>query len=334
VTRLIAADVGGTGVTVALAELRGGRPAILLRQRFPSAGFASLEALLAEFLALPGARAGGIAAACFAVAGPVVDGRSTLTNLRWRIDAAALSASLGVPVRVLNDFCAAGLGLAVLEANDFATLQHGVPHEHGVRLVVGAGTGLGMAWLTRERGRYVARASEGGHVEFAPRDALQDELLVHLRRSFPRVSAERVISGPGLARIYDFLVRCKGMAPGTALAAALGTGGDVAATVAQYALEQRDTVAQRALDLFVSAYGAYAGDMALATLAHGGVYIAGGIAPKLLPRLEDGTFMRAFVDKGRYRDLLATLPVRVVVNPGAGLLGALDEAGRLVAETR
>jgi glucokinase len=331
---LLAADVGGTKTIVALADASKPWPAIIARERYSSRDFSTLESLLEHFLVrnemAPPVRT--IAAACFSVAGPVIGNATTLTNLRWRIEADRIADRLAVPrVKLINDFGAAGLGITCLAPDDLAALQHGSPRERGVRVVIGAGTGLGVGWLTWHEDRYVSHPSEAGHSDFAPRDELQDELLAYLRRSFEHVSAERVISGPGLARIFEFLRESKREVPAPELLEAIRSGEDEAEPelISDFAIAGRDAAAVRALDIFACAYGAFAGDMALATLAHGGVYIAGGIAPKILAKLEDGTFLRAFLDKGRYRELLQTMPVHVVLNPEVGLYGALSEAARL-----
>ena len=334
---VLAADVGGTKTLVALAEARGTGLAIGAERRYESGAFGSFEALLDDFLALPevAARASSIGAVCFSVAGPVAGGVTTLTNLRWRMEAGALAARLGgIPVVLINDFAAAGLGIAGLPPGNLVTLQEGVALEHGVRLVIGAGTGLGVGWLTWEGDRYVAHPSEAGHADFAPLDSLQDGLLAYLRRTFGRVSAERVVSGPGLARIYAFLQEAGAGAPAREFLEASARGEDAARIIGELAVAGRDPLAVRALEIFIQAYGAFAGDMALVTLPCGGVYIAGGIAPKIVTRLQDGAFVRAFRNKGRYRELLETIPVRIVLEPRVGLLGALAEAARLAEATR
>ena len=331
-TYLLGADVGGTKTMVALAEARDPCPAIVAQRVYASRDFDGLESLVREFLVRPEAAAGAgrIAAACFAVAGPVVDNGTLLTNLRWQMQGETLASRLALrSVTLINDFAAAGLGLSCLGTKDLTSLQVGRRREHGVRLIIGAGTGLGVGWLTWQDGRYVAHASEAGHADFAPVDALQDRLLLHLRGAFKRVSVERVVSGPGLIRLVEFLQEAKVGVPSREFLEAISKRDDVAGAIGEFALARRDPLAERALDLFIGVYGAFTGDMALATLAHGGVYIAGGIAPKILSRLKDGEFLRAFVSKGRYRELMGTMPVDVVLNPEVGLYGALLEAQRL-----
>jgi glucokinase len=269
--------------------------------------------------------------ACFAVAGPVEDGRARLTNRAWTITEDALAAHLHLnAVRVINDFAAAGVGIGALAASDLLTLQAGTPVEGAPRVIVGAGTGLGVAILLFQDGAYRVHASEAGHGDFAPGDAMQDALVRYLRERFGHVSYERVVSGQGPPAIVEFLASTQSCTPSRELEDAIAEG-DAAKAITQFALEDRDPTAVRALDLFASAYGAFAGNMALTLLAHGGVFIAGGIAPKIAAKLGDGTFMRAFCAKGRLQKLLATMPVHVVMNELVGLYGALLEAGRTAA---
>ena len=324
---VLGADVGGTNTKIALARFGEARP--LFIQRYPSRSFVSLERIIEEFLGAAAISPQAIAGACFAVAGPVEHGRGHLTNLPWQPDEAEIARKFGFPrVRVVNDFAAAGLGIARLPAGDLVTLQPGTMVENGERVVVGAGTGLGVALLEWDNTAYEIHPSEAGHTDFAPVDALQDELLVHLRRQFARVSYERVLSGAGLERILAFFVERGDGEPSAALREALEKG-QAASAITELALAKRDELAVRTLDLFVSAYGAFAGNMALVMLAHGGVYVAGGIAPKIAEKLCEGEFMRAFTAKGRFRTLLETLPVQVVMNDQVGLYGALAEAARI-----
>jgi glucokinase len=332
---LLAADVGGTKTMVALATRERPWPNLETERIYVSRDYSSLEAVIQNFLARPeiAAHAAQIAGACFSVAGPVEGDGTTLTNLGWRIEARQLLARFRLPsVTLINDFAAAGLGLPRLAAKDLATLQPGLPREHGTRLVIGAGTGLGVGWLTWNGHGYAAHDSEAGHLDFAPLDELQDELLGYLRRNFGRVSCERVVSGPGLMRIFSFLQERGVGIPSREMLAASKNSPDATAVIGEFGVSKRDPLAVKALDLFVATYGAFAGNLALATLAHGGVFIAGGIAPRIVTKLQDGTFMRAFTDKGRFSELLKTMPVHVVLNPSVGLYGALLEAERLAGE--
>jgi glucokinase len=334
---LLAADVGGTKVMVALAAAGGARPEIAAHRVYACQEFDGLQPIIADFLQQPpvAEHRGAIAAACFSVAGPVAANSATLTNLDWKIAGNALAAELRLPeVRLMNDFAAAGLGITRLAANELETLQAGSPVAQAARLIIGAGTGLGVGLLTWQGDGYAVHPSEAGHTDFAPVDELQDKLLAHLRRTYGRVSYERVVSGPGLMRIFSFLQETGAGVPSRQLRDADKTRQDTAELIAEFALAKFDPLAVRALDLFVAIYGAFAGNMALATLARGGVYIAGGIAPKIAPKLKEGAFMRAFNNKGRFSEVLATMPVQVVMNPQVGLYGALLEAARLCGETK
>lgn len=328
---VIAADVGGTNTKVGFARVEAGRPVLLEKHVYPSQEYPGLEDILEQFLARPtvALHARALEAACFAVAGPVDQGRAKLTNLPWQLDQAAIAQRFGLPhVRIINDFAAAGLGVDHLAPDDLLTLQRGEPEDRAQRIILGAGTGLGVALLDWDEGGYEVHASEAGHMDFAPTDARQDALLAHLRQAFARVSYERVVCGAGLVRIFCFIEETDAARPSRELKDAMSTG-DPAKAITDFALNGRDETAVRALDLFVTAYGAFAGNMALAMLARGGVYVAGGIAPKIAAKLEDGTFMRAFTAKGRFSRLLGSMPVHVVMNEHVGLYGALAEAARL-----
>jgi glucokinase len=328
---VLAADVGGTNTKLALAQFDAGALALVRRDAYSSQAYASLEGIVQTFLSHPdlASHAGRVVGACFAVAGPVERGCARLTNVAWEIDESRLERHFSIPrVSVINDFAAAGLGIEQLAESDFLTLQEGALLDRADRVVVGAGTGLGVAWLAWSAGRYHVHPSEGGHADFAPVDAVQDDLLIHLRREFGRVSYERVLSGRGLPRIFTFLKQQGPIAPTDALLNAM-TLGDPAGVITEFALAHRDAVAEHALDIFTSAYGAFAGNMALTVLAQGGIYVAGGIAPKIAPKLADGTFMRAFMAKGRLRTVLETMPVKVILNEQVGLMGALAEAARI-----
>lgn len=317
----LAGDVGGTKALLALFDRGRAR----FERRYACREFASFEALLERFLADAGATLGTapqIESACFGVAGPVSGGRATLTNLPWQIDAAAL----GLPgVRLLNDFEAGAYALDALGAADLETLQPGAPRDGAPRLLIGAGTGLGVAFLVGRGAALRVVPGEGGHAGFAPADDLQDGLCRHLRPLQGRVEIEHVVSGAGLGRIYGFL-RDTGAHRESAATASAIAAGDPAAAIADAALGGSDALAAAALDLFIACYGAAAGDFALATLAHGGVYVAGGIAPKILPRLRAGGFLAAFNAKGTFAAAARECPVHVVTNERLGLLGAAAAA--------
>ena len=318
---LLAGDVGGTKALLALFDGSRAR----FERRYPCREFASFRALLDRFLVDARAaldQAPRIECASFGVAGPVSGGQARLTNLAWQIDA----ADLGLPnVRLLNDFEAGAHALDALAAADLATLQPGAPLEGAPRLLIGAGTGLGVAFLVgRGRGLRVV-SGEGGHVAFAPADDLQDALWRHLRASLGRVEIEHVVSGAGLARIYAFLGSTGRYAESAATRETVAAGGAPAA-IAHAALAAGDALASAALDLFIACYGAAAGDCALAVLARGGVYVAGGIAPGVLPRMRAGGFIAAFNAKGAFTGAVRDCPVHVVTNERLGLLGAAAAA--------
>lgn len=321
---ILAGDIGGTKTLLRLAETGG---AVLADLRFDSGAYAGLKQIVAEFLR---DHAGDeIAGACFGVAGPVVGSRANITNLPWQIDAADIAAEFHIPeVRLINDFQAVAYGIEALDAGDLATLQAGTPVEGGVRAVIGAGTGLGEGFMTWQGGYYEAFPSEGSHADFAPADALQVGLLRHLAGRFGHVSYERLLSGPGLVNIFEFLRDSAGRPASAELLEAMEIY-DTAAAISHCALAGKDELAAAALELFVRIYGAEAGNLALKVLARGGVYIAGGIAPQIIDKLKEGQFVRAFADKGRFAGLLAGIPVHVVLNPEVGLLGAVRVAERI-----
>lgn len=329
---VLAGDIGGTKTLLQLAEFRGQTCRAVFERRFDSHAHRDFSTVVREFL--QAARAASdtlipIHSACFGVAGPIQGQTAKITNLPWQIDAGAIGAEFGIGrVRLINDFAAVGYGIETLGGADLVTLQAGQPQPGGVRAVIGAGTGLGMGMLVWRDDRYEALPSEGGHVDFAPTGEEQIALLRHLKPLYGRVSCERVVSGPGLVKIYEFLRDAGGVAESPELRRAMQAG-DAAAAIAESALADRDALAVRALDQFIFIYGAVAGNLALTLLAEGGVYIAGGIAPKILDRLKAGGFTRAFNDKGRFAGLASNFPVHVVTNSKVGLQGAALVASRM-----
>ncbi len=332
---LLAADVGGTKTEIAWGRMAAGRIELIDRRLYPSADYATFESLVDDFtghLRQAGYAVAG-AAACFAVAGPVAGDSAKLTNLPWAMHAGTLAARYGLcAARIINDFEAVGHGLLHLREDELVSLQRGDRQAQGTRVAVGAGTGLGVALLTHSLGRYAVHPTEAGHGDFAPSDDLQDHLLAWLRRELGHVSYERVLSGSGLTRVFQFLMEGGHGMPSSALEEAMRLE-EAASAISSMGLQGRDALAAQALDVFARVYGAFAGNMALTVLARGGVYIAGGIAPKIAAKLADGSFMAAFLDKGRFRDLLATIPVDIVMNPAAGLYGAFEMAERAAADT-
>ncbi len=316
---ILAADVGGTSTRLALMEAAGSRLTRVVEQIFPSGSHRSLDEIVTQFMA---AHRQPIEAACFGIAGPVREGHVETTNLPWEIDAKRLAVLLALEtVGVINDLEAHAYGVAALEPTDFHVLNTGAPLAGGNRAIIAAGTGLGEAGFYWDGREYHPFASEGGHADFAPRSELEIELLRFLQARFGRVGVERVVSGPGLHQIYEFLRDTgRGVEPEW-LAEAIARE-DASRVISEAALASRSALCAQALDLFVSLYGAEAGNLALKMMATGGVYVGGGIAPKILPKLEDGRFMQAFVAKGRMRPLLEAVPVHVILNDQTGLLGA------------
>ena len=328
--RILAADIGGTKTLLGLFHASGGRLVEQDSQRVANAGHAGFAEVLTAWRATrPDER---IDSACFAVAGPVVDGAVSATNIRWHLEEAALAAALGgIPVRLVNDLVASARGMLVLPPEAFATLNAGrtVP---GNAAVLAVGTGLGQAILHWTGGRHVAMATEGGHADFAPQSDTEIALLRHMQRKYStHVSWERLLSGPGLADIYLFLRGRAGIAEPDWLTQALAAD-DPAPAIATAALEGRDPVCEEALTLFARLLGAEAGNLALKCLAVGGVYLGGGVAPKVLPFLRNGAFMAGFTGKGRFGELLSQMPVKVALDTRTGLLGAAEIAAELAAD--
>jgi glucokinase len=328
-TLVLAGDVGGTKTLLALAEPEGGSVRIVRERQFPSPRYPGLAPIVVEFLKEAGEP---VNAACFGLPGPVLDGACRTPNLPWYLTEQGLAEETGLSrIVLINDFAAAAMGVLALPSEAFTTLQEGAAQAHGTRAVIGAGTGLGQAILFWDGRRYRAIGTEGGHAGFSPQGELERALGAYLEKSHSPVSEERALSGPGLVRIYRFLVE-RGVSTWPEVADAM-TREDPGKVIADHALAKTDLACEQALDLFVRVYGSEAGNLALRTMATGGVYVGGGIAPKILTKLRDGTFLDAFRDKGRMRELMQRIPVRVVLEPRAGLLGAALEARLTVSET-
>lgn len=314
----LAGDIGGTNTRLARVVVRDGSYDVRDVSVYESASYTGLEPILTDYLArCPGP----VAAAGFGIAGPVQGNAVKTTNLPWDIDGARLEKAIGAPVALANDLEAAAHGVVVVAPDALTVLQEGLPRE-GNRVVIAAGTGLGEALLFWHAGTWWPSASEGGHCGFAPRDDDEVELWRFLRARFGHVSYERVVSGAGLVLIYEFFRAFRRVETPLPWSA----GEDRAAAVARAAQCGDDSAASAALRLFCTAYGAKAGNLALTALAYGGVYLAGGIAPKILPFLAAGPFLEGFLDKGRYRELLARVPVMVVRDEHLGLRGAARAA--------
>jgi glucokinase len=316
---ILAGDIGGTKTNLACFAPHGDRLTVVEERTVRSADYPGLDTIVQEFLA---GRTVPLTGACFGIAGPVIQGRCEATNLPWVVETRVLQRTLGLPsISLINDLEATAYGTQTLPEESFALLQAGSPQPRGNIAVIAAGTGLGEAALLWDNGRSRAIASEGGHADFAPRTLLELELCQYLVKTFGHASYERVLSGPGKLNIYRFLKETGRWEEPAWLAEEL-TSGDPSAKISEYGLSGRSELCVQALDLFASIYGAEAGNLALKFLARGGVYVGGGIAPKLLKKLTDGAFMKAFREKGRLASLLSTIPVRGVLEQKTALYGA------------
>ncbi|MGH7858153.1 MAG: glucokinase [Candidatus Binatia bacterium] len=322
--RVLAGDIGGTKTNLALYEVAGGRELRPLReQSFPSREYRGLEDVLAEFEKEDTER---IAAAAFGIAGPIVDGKVTTTNLPWRVERESLSRVLGTAhVRLMNDLETTAYGALFLPADKIHVLHEGKARR-GNAAVIAAGTGLGQAFLYWDGARHHPMGTEGGHADFAPRDEIEIGLLRFLRKHYSRVSYERVLSGPGLYNIFRYLTEDLGKRIDPDVAERLRIEGDDSAVIGEAGVSGHCRTCEEAVDLFVSVYGAQAGNLALAGLAVAGVYVGGGIVTKLLPKVTSGRFMDSFISKGRYVEMMSEIPVRIILDPKTSLLGAAQAA--------
>lgn len=338
--RVLAGDIGGTNARIAIVDVDATAVRIVHKQRYRSRDYPGLAAIIRTFLTevadVPGID-GVPERACFGIACPIVDGTCHATNLSWMIDIRSLASEIGIPrTKLINDLHAVGHGVQRLGADDLVSLQDGDADARGVIGIIGAGTGLGVAFATprgtsvdgADGSSYQVHASEGGHTSFSARTDLEYGLLGALAKQFGHVSAERVVSGPGLVSTYEYLATAGEMGEHPAVRAEMEHT-DPAAVISGHALAGTDDLCARALDIFASAYGTQASNLALTVMATGGIYVAGGIAPRIVPKLRDGSFMSAFLDKGRLADVLAKIPVRIIVNRAAGLIGAATVAARL-----
>jgi len=325
---ILAGDVGGTKVHLALYDFTNGNLQYTRDERFPARDYSGLEDIVREFL-------GGDqpTSACFGVPGPVRDGRLRLTNLPWTLDSRELAHNLKIEhVFLINDLEANGYGVAELKADQIFTLAEGDASQIGNRALIAAGTGLGEGILAWNGRIHVPMPSEGGHTDYGPRNEDEIDLLRFLKQKYNgRVSYERVVAGMGITNIYDFLRDVRGMEEPAWLRDRLASE-DPNAVITELALAAKSELCEKTLDMYVSAYGAEAGNLALKILSVGGLYLGGGIAPKILDKLKDGTFMRAFTDKGRLSQLLINMPVRVILESRAALLGAAAYAEARAAE--
>lgn len=316
---ILAGDIGGTNARLAYFQSKNGHFELVSERIFPSREHRGLGEIVTRFLDESGTRP---EAACFGIAGPVRNGVVATSNLPWIIEQSVLANQIHLAATLLiNDLEAIAWGVGGLAIDDLVTLNPGAGSVSGNQAVVAPGTGLGEAGLFWDGNRHHVFACEGGHTDFAPQGELQIELLKFLAARFGHVSYERILSGPGLVNVYEFLCS-SGCGKETAELSSEMQTGDPAAAISRAALSDNDPLAQKALDLWIAVYGAEASNMALKIMATGGLFLAGGISPKILPRLKGKVFMDAFLQKGRMRPLVEAMPVHVVTNEKAGLLGA------------
>ncbi|WP_066380073.1 MULTISPECIES: glucokinase [unclassified Anabaena] len=340
-TLLLAGDIGGTKTILRLVEISESLGLqTLFEETYLSGNYPDLVPMVQQFLLQ--ANAGTPQKACFAIAGPVVNNTAKLTNLAWFLDSDRLAQELAIPhVSLINDFAAVGYGIFGLTKKDLLTLQAGKHQQEAPIAIIGAGTGLGQGFLIKQGNHYQVFPSEGGHADFAPRNELEFQLLKYLldKHDIQRVSVERVVSGQGIVAIYQFLRDRKLASESPAIAQVVRAWEqqagqqektvDPGAVIGKAAVEGCDRLSEQALQIFVDAYGAEAGNLALKLLPYGGLYIAGGIAPKILHLIQYGNFLLNFTQKGRMRPLLEEIPVHIILNPQVGLIGAALCASRL-----
>jgi glucokinase len=325
---ILAGDVGGTKVHLALYSFINGNLQHTRDHRYPAKDYSGLEEIVREFLA-----ADEVTSACFGVPGPVRDGRLRLTNLPWTLDSRELARNLKIEhIFLINDLEANGYGVAELKADQIYTLSEGDASQIGNRALIAAGTGLGEGILAWNGKTHIPMPSEGGHADYAPRNEDEIDLLRYLKQKYNgRISFERVVAGMGITNIYDFLRDVRGMEEPAWLRDRLASE-DPNAVITELALAAKSEICEKTLDMYVSAYGAEAGNLALKILSVGGLYLGGGIAPRILEKLKDGTFIKSFTDKGRLSQLLINMPVRVILESRAALLGAAAYAEARAAE--
>lgn len=345
-TLLLAGDIGGTKTILRLVkELGGSSWHTLYEALYPSRDFPDLVPMVQQFCSAAQQQMGTTPRpekACFAIAGPVVNDTSVLTNLAWFLEARRLEKELDIgKIRLINDFAAVGYGILGLGTTDLYTLQAGTPQPDAPIAVIGAGTGLGEGFLVKQAEGYQVFPSEGGHADFSPRNELEFQLLLYLREKYDiqRISVERVVSGQGIVAIYQFLRDRQFASESPEIEQVIRTweqetghsekSVDPAAAIAIAALEKRDRLSEQTLQMFIEAYGAEAGNLAIKLLPYGGLYIAGGIAAKILPLMKEGNFLRSFGQKGRVSPLLERVPIHIILNPQVGLIGAAICASRI-----
>lgn len=314
---LLAGDVGGTKTHLALYKYT---PTPQTQKVYPSADFGHLEDIVNEFLQETGAN---VTTATFGVPGPVFQGVARITNLPWIVSTADLQSATNIPtIKLLNDLEATAYGVPFLPADDLIQLNDVAPVDGANKVIIAPGTGLGEAILFADEDRYVASASEGGHADFAPCNLFQVELLRYMMEKYEHVSYERVCSGIGIPSIYDYIRERTHMTYNEDVAAQIEAAKDPTPIIVQAGLGIQCAACEETINVFISILGAEAGNMALNTLAKGGVYLGGGIPPRIIDKLGDGSFMSAFINKGRFNDMLSRIPVYVIMNKETALFGA------------
>jgi glucokinase len=317
---ILAGDIGATRVRLAAFQSEGNQLHRVYEKTYRSQEHAGLGELINDFVTSESIL---VHSACFGVAGPVRTGKSKISNLEWTIDAGHLATQLKLAsVGLINDLEAYAYGIDALESKDFVALSEGAEDAEGNRVVISARTGLGIAGMYWDGFRYHPFACEGGHADFAPKNSVEMELAEYLRTKHEHVSCERILSGPGIKNIYDFLRDTKKAEEPDWLGDQLAKAKDQPALISQLALEKKSAICEQALSIFVSVYGSMTGNCALNFMATGGVFIGGSIAAKIVPKMRDRVFMDSFLDKGRMRSLLADMPVKIVLNDDAGIMGA------------
>ena len=332
---ILAGDIGGTKTILAIAYFEDNRINWAHKKRFLSYNYASLDEMIVEFFREIFLNPVDVIAS-FGIAGPVQDGRVKTTNLPWHVDASELKNNLGFKnIDLVNDFKSIGLGIPYLKDEDLQVLNRGNKDTNGHVAIIGAGTGLGqgLAIYGQAHKRYRVLPSEGGHCDFAPNNEGEIGLLRYLMQKYEHVSVERVISGPGLFNIYNYLAE-SGFANRSHETRKKLESGDPAAVISALGLEGSDALCVKALDMFASIYGAEAGNLALKALPTGGLYVGGGMAPKLKEKIIDGTFMKGFLNKGRLSEFMKSIPVYVILNEDVGLMGAAARGKELDLNTK
>ncbi|MBW1797080.1 MAG: glucokinase [Deltaproteobacteria bacterium] len=320
---VLAGDIGGTKTNLGLFLMGKKRPLLKVMETYSSRNAPDLESMVERFLEKHQA---SIVGACFGIAGPVVNGQCKTTNLPWNVSEAQIKRRFRWKhVRLINDLTAMALAIPLLKGNEFFSLNRVRARKEKNIGLIAPGTGLGEALLIFQNGKYIPVSSEGGHVDFAPNSRTEVRLWEHLHRRFGHVSIERLLSGPGLINIYSWL-KDTGRYSEPAWLKRKIKETDTARAIAETAMNQKQALCMKSLDMFISILGSVSGNLALTALTTGCLYLGGGIPPKILPKLKEGTFMKAFVNKGRFKDLLENIPVRVILSDRAALLGAAYSA--------